>query len=463
MAQDSAADTRQQQLNLIKQADLTHHLHPFTDDNALKQHGPLVVTAAKGTRLFVETGIQLLDMVAGLGCVNIGYGREDMAERAAQVVGELSFYHTFQGATNPYTAVLAKKLSEMTPGHLNKSFFTNSGSEANETIVKLARAYWRLKGKPEKIQVVAREYAYHGSTLMTASLNGLPAMHQAYGLPLDGVHHIPSTAWYRNGGDQSPEDFALTCARALEAKVERIGADRIGLLFVEPVQVGAGVVFSSPAYWAELQRIAKAHDILIAVDETVTGFGRMGEWVYHPKLGIEADFVCLAKGMSSGYQPVGAAMVADHVAEVLAEGGVTQHGFTTSGHPVVAGLCLKNIEILAQEYLLDTVRESLGPRFQDRLQSLADHPLVGEVRGEGLAAGIELVADKATRRQYPLDQGVCGQISNAALMQGVVVRPVGNALVLCPPLVVNDAEIEHTVSVLESALDEVHGRLTGGD
>ena len=232
------------------------------------------------------------------------------------------------------------------------------------------------------------------------------------------------------------------------------------MLFLESCQVGAGIVFSPEAYWQELQRIARKHDILIAVDETVTGFGRMGEWIYHPKLGLEADFMCLAKGLSSGYQPVGAAMVSDAVADVLAEGGVTQHGYTTSGHPVVAGVCLKNMEILSREYLVDTVKESLGPRFQSRMQALADHPMVGEIRGEGLAAGVELVADKATRRQYPMEKGVCGQVSNAALMQGVIVRPVGNALVLCPPLTVNDAEIQHTVSVLESALDDVHAKLT---
>lgn len=460
--QQAAPATQQAQaeaLARLKRADQAHHLHPFTDERMLGQYGPLMVSKAKGTRLFVESGVQLLDMMAGLGCVNIGYGHPDMAKAIGQAAADLSYYHTFQQSTNPYAATLAERLAALVPGPLNKVFFANSGSEANETIVKLIRAYWRARGKPDKTDILARDFAYHGSTLYTASMNGLAPMHAAYGLPLPGIHHGPSPWWYRFGKDQDPESFGRSAAKALEQKILEIGPDKIGALFLEPIQVTAGAVIAPDSYWPEIARIVKDHDLLLVMDEVVTGFGRCGSWLVHPEFGLTPDFVTLAKGLTSAYQPLAAAMVSDRVMATLTAQGMMQHGYTTSGHPVACAAALKNLDILDQGGLVARAGDSIGARFAADLKALEAHPLVGEVRVKGLLAGIELVKDKASREQYPMEQGVCSQVMNAALLKGVVIRAVGNALVLCPPLSVSNGEIDFAAKVLHQALDEVQAKL----
>ncbi len=449
-------------LKSMKAVDTAHHYHPFSDERMLKQYGPLMVVKAQGTRLYVEQGIQLLDMVAGLGCVNIGYGQAAMADAIAEAVRELSFYHTFQQASNPYAAALAQTLARLTPDHLNKAFFANSGSEANETIVKLVRAYWRRRGRPDKTDIITREFSYHGSTLYTASMNGLAHMHQAFGLPLAGILHVPASWWYRNGGDQDPDAYGKRAALAIEEKILQVGADRVGALFLEPIQVTAGAVIAPGSYWPEVQRIVQEHDVLLAVDEVVTGFGRCGRWILHDALGMKADFVTLAKGLTSAYQPLAAAMVSDRVMEVVNEGGALQHGYTTSGHPVACAAAIKNIEILHTQEMVTRAGGKLGQHFQDRMASLSDHPLVGEVRGHGLLAGIELAADKASRRQFPLEQGVCNQGMQAVLVKGIIIRAVGNALVLCPPLSISVGEIDFCTTRLREALDEVWQKVKAG-
>ena len=445
----------QTETQALREADRAHHLHPFTDPAALAQAGAFVVQRGEGVYLYGEGGIRLLDAMAGLACVNIGYGRPEMAEVAARSMTDLAYYPVFSAVTHPAAAALAAKLAALAPGDLNRVFFANSGSEANETIVKLARLYWRTCGQPDKTVIIGRDYGYHGSTLYTASLNGLAYMHEPFGLPLDGVAHVTAPYWYRHGGEQDPAAFGLAAARALEDRIVELGADRVAAFIAEPIQATAGAIVPPETYWPEIVRICAEHDVLLIADEVVTGFGRTGTWFAQEPFGFQADFMTIAKGLSSAYQPIAGALVSDRVAQVIAAApGPFQHGFTTSAHPVAAAVALKNIEILETESLVQRVAEDIGPYFQDRLASLADHPLVGEVRGMGLLAGIELVADKAARQHYPLERGVCGLVSNAALLEGVIVRPTGNSLVIAPPLVISRQEVDAVIAGLAAALDK---------
>jgi len=455
----NTADSAQIQRQQLREADRRHHLHSFTDPRALAQSGAFIVERAAGCRIEGEGGLVLLDAVAGLGCVNVGYGRAELAETAAAAMRDLAFYHSFQATTNPHAAALSARIAALAPGQLNRVFLANSGSEANETLAKLVRAYWRAKGQPDRRVIISRDYAYHGSTLYTASLNGLPNMHAAFGLPLADVAHIKAPYWYREGGDMTPQDFARDAADALWRKIREVGAEHVGAFIAEPVQVTSGAIVPPDGYLPRVADICREAGILFIADEVVTGFGRTGHWFAQAREGIEADMMTLAKGLSSAYQPIAAAVVSDHVHDVVAESGAAfHHGFTTSGHPVACAVALENIAILEREDLIAR-SAAMGRYLHERLAPLADHPLVGEIRGYGLLAGIELVADKAARRGYPLEAGVCGYVANAALMRGVIIRATGNSLVICPPLVISEAEINAVVGALADALDQVQAKL----
>jgi len=453
---DTAAHATRRRL---RDADRLHHIHSFTDHVGMAATGAFIVEQAKGCKIAGEGGITLLDAMAGLGCVNVGYGREELAETAAAAMREMAYYHTFQATTNPHAAALAEHIAERAPGGLDRVFFANSGSEANETIAKLVRAYWRSQGQPERRLIISRDYAYHGSTLYTASLNGLPATHAAFGLPMADVAHIQAPYWYREGGNLDPEAFGKAAARALRAEIEEVGAENVAAFIAEPIQVTAGAIVPPESYWPEIAQICREKGILLIADEVVTGFGRTGDWFGQETYGFEADLMTLAKGLSSGYQPIAAAVASDAVAEAaLEQGEAFQHGFTTSGHPVACAVALENLALLERENLVARAAKQ-GAYLAKRLAPLADHPLVGEVRTKGLMAGLELAKDKATREQYPIEQGVCAQVANAALMQGVILRPTGNSLVLCPPFTISTAEIDTIVEALATALDQVQAQL----
>lgn len=459
MAIATAPDPAQAARQRLRDADRRHHLHSFTDHRSFAETGAFIVEQARGSTISGEGGITLLDAMAGMGCVNIGYGREELAQVAAQTMRETAYYHTFQATTNPHAAALAERVAELAPGDLERVFFANSGSEANETIVKIVRAYWRAKAEPDRKVIISRDYAYHGSTLYTASLNGLPAMHEAFGLPLDNVAHIGSPYWYREGGDLDPEAFGRAAAGALRDKIAEIGPDKIAAFIAEPVQVTAGAIVPPASYWPEIVEICREAGILLIADEVVTGFGRTGCWFAQEAFDFEADLMTCAKGLSSAYQPIAAAVASGKVAETALEGGgIFQHGFTTSGHPVACAVALANLDIIAREGLVKQAAER-GAYLRKRLAPLADHPLVGEIRSFGLVAGIELVKDKTSRSHYPAETGVCGAVANAALMQGVIIRPTGNSLVLCPPFVITEAEIDRIAAAVSTALDQVAAQL----
>ncbi len=441
----------------LREVDRRHHLHPFTDHRLLREQGAVIVEGAKGSRILLEGGIALIDAVAGLACVNIGYGREEMAQAAARAMRRLSYYHAFQQVTNPYAAELAARITERAPRELNRVFFSNSGSEANETALKILRAYWQARGEPERRVVIARHHAYHGATLATASLTGLPHMHTGFGLPDENVRHVLAPFWYREARtDEDPETFGRRAAQAVAEEIERVGARHVAAVIAEPVQVTGGAIVPPVTYWPRLAAICREYGIPLILDEVVTGMGRTGSWFAADRFGIQPQIITLAKGLSSGYQPIGATLVADEIAEVALESldGAFQHGFTTSAHPVAAAVALENLRILETENLLARV-DALANRLAEGFACLADNPLVGEIRHSGLIFGIEIVQDKAARRHFPLDQAVCGQVANACLKQGVIVRAVGNAIVVTPPFILTDDEADQLTSALAAGLDEV--------
>jgi len=443
--------------------DQKHHMHPFTAADSLRQAPPFLIDHGEGCYVTGQ-GIQLLDMMAGLGCVNVGYGRKELANTAQKAMLNLSYYHSFSAVSNPTAAALAGRIARLAPEGMNKVFFANSGSEANETILKLIAFYWRQKGQPNKRVIITREYAYHGSTLATTALNGNPAMLEPYGIaPSADVIRAASPFWYRHGGDMSPDEFGLLAARSIEEKILEAGAENVAAVFAEPIQATMGAIIPPETYFPEVERICKKYDVLLVADEVVTGLGRTGKWFAQETFGFKADIMTLAKGLSSGYCPISAAVIHDTIADVV-EGGesIFQHGFTTSAHPVMAAVALRNLDIIEEEGLVEHIANDIGPYFNEKLQTLADSPLVGEVRVKGLIAGIELVKDKATREQYPLELGLCEHVNQAVLVRGVILRPTGNNLVLCPPFTVSHAEIDFTVDALKGGLEDVYNAINAG-
>ncbi|PCI59246.1 MAG: aspartate aminotransferase family protein [Kordiimonadales bacterium] len=450
-------------LEELQALDQKHHIHPFTAASALRSAPPFLIDSAEGAYISGQ-GIKLLDMMAGLGCVNVGYGRPELAEAAAEAMNKLSYYHSFSAVSNPPAAELAGRLADLAPDGMNKVFFANSGSEANETALKLINFYWRKKGQPNKRIIITRDYAYHGTTIATTALNGNAAMLEPFGIdPGHTVERAMSPFWYRHGGDLTPEAFGKKAAKSIEDKILAAGAKNVAAVFLEPVQGTMGAVVPPAGYLAEVERICRAHDVLIVADEVVTGLGRTGHWFAQETFGFTADIMTLAKGLSSAYLPISAMMVHDSIVEVV-EGDETifQHGFTTSAHPVTAAVALKNLDILQEEGLVDKIRNDLGPYFLAKLKTLEASPLVGEVRASGLFAGIELCKVKETREQYPLEMGLCDHVGNAAMMRGLIVRPCGNVLVLCPPFIVSHAQIDFTVEVLADALAEIYTAIQAG-
>ena len=438
-----------------RDSDRRHHLHPFTDHAALAEQGVRVITRADGVYLWDSEGNRLLDGMAGLWCVNLGYGRRELIDAATRQLEQLPYYNTFFQSSTPPAIELSAMLAEVTPAGFNRVFFANSGSEANDTIVKMVRYYWNLLGKPDKKTIISRDYAYHGVTMAAASLSGLAPMHGPFDLPLPGFVHTAAPYWYKHGGATTPEEFGLATARLLETKIKELGAETVAAFIGEPIMGAGGLIVPPDNYWPEIQRICREYDILLIADEVICGFGRTGHWFGSDCYGIEPDLMTMAKGLSSGYLPISGVMIHDRVAgPIFEKGDEFVHGFTYSGHPVAAAVALENLRILRHEKIVETVGSDSGPYFQARLRELADHPLVGEVRGVGLIAGIELVADKAARECF-VPEGRAGILCRDACMaQGVIVRATRDVIVMSPPLIITRGEIDELVAALAKALDQ---------
>ncbi|RMD95585.1 MAG: aspartate aminotransferase family protein [Alphaproteobacteria bacterium] len=444
----------------IQALDAAHHMHPFTANAELAAKGARVITRARGVWLTDSDGNELLDGMAGLWCVNIGYGRDELAEAAARQMRELPYYNTFFQTTHVPAAALAARLAELAPGDLNHVFFASGGSEANDTNIRLVRLYWALKGKPEKTVIISRRNAYHGSTMGAASLGGMAPMHAQGGLPIPGIVHIGQPDWWSEGGEMTPEAFGRARARELEEKIAELGEDRVAAFIAEPVQGAGGVIIPPESYWPEIQRICDAHDILLIADEVITGFGRTGNWFGIETFGIRPDIITVAKGLSSGYAPIGGSIVTDEVAEVIGQAEFV-HGYTYSGHPVAAAVALENLRIMEEEGIVEHVRDVAGPHLARRWAELAEHPLVGEAKSVGLMASAALTPDKASRAPFAAEKGTVGLICRElSFAEGLVMRHVGDRMIIAPPLVITPDEIDTLVERARRVFDLALAKIT---
>ncbi|WP_351078194.1 aspartate aminotransferase family protein [Shewanella sp. CAL98-MNA-CIBAN-0140] len=448
---------QQHKLERLQTADKQHFIHPFTDSKGLAQKGTRVIERADGVYLWDVMGHKLLDAMAGLWCVNVGYGRQSIVDAASQQMQKLPFYNSFFQCSHPPAIELAQKIASLAPAHMNNVFFTGSGSESNDTNLRMVRRYWDLKGKPSKKTIISRVNAYHGSTVAGASLGGMSGMHEQGDLPIPGVVHIAQPYWYAEGKDLSVEAFGLQTAQELEAKIIELGEDNVAAFIAEPFQGAGGVIIPPSTYWPEIKRILAKYDILFILDEVISGFGRTGKWFASEYFDLQPDLISIAKGMTSGYMPMGGVIVSDKVADVIKQdGGEFTHGFTYSGHPVAAAAALENIAIIEREKLVERVANDTSAYLQSRLQQLAQHPLVGEVRGLGLVAAIELVKDKSLRQRFDADLGVGTYCRDACITHGLVMRSVGDTMIISPPLTISHAEIDELVTKATHALDDTY-------
>ena len=437
----------------LQDIDGQHHIHPFTDHKALMEKGTRIITRADGVYLWDSDGNKILDGMAGLWCVNVGYGRQELVDAATDQMQELPYYNNFFQTTHPPAIELSKALVDISPSQFNHVFFTNSGSEANDTVVRMVLHFWALEGKPEKTVIISRENAYHGSTVAGSSLGGMKGMHAQGGI-LHDIEHIAQPYWYRSGSELDPEEFGLKTAQALEIRIREIGEDRVAAFIAEPVQGAGGVIIPPTTYWPEIQRICKKYGILLIADEVITGFGRIGEWFGSEHFDIEADLMPIAKGLSSGYLPIGGLMVGDRVTEtVINKGGDFNHGFTYSGHPAACAVALENIRILKDEKIIEKAKHELSPYLQKKWLALGDHPMVGEARGVGMVGALELVKDKNTKTSYPSDQNVGTICRDFCFNNGLIMRAVGDAMIICPPLVISHSEINELIDKAKLCLD----------
>ncbi|MCO7571615.1 aspartate aminotransferase family protein [Pseudomonas chlororaphis] len=437
-----------------------HHLAPFSDFKQLKEKGPRIITHAKGVYLWDSEGNQILDGMAGLWCVAIGYGRDELAEAASQQMRELPYYNLFFQTAHPPVLELSKVIAEIAPQGMNHVFFTGSGSEGNDTMLRMVRHYWAIKGQPNKKTIISRVNGYHGSTVAGASLGGMTYMHEQGDLPIPGIVHIPQPYWFGEGGDMSPDEFGIWAANQLEEKILELGVDNVGAFIAEPIQGAGGVIVPPDSYWPRIKEILAKYDILFVADEVICGFGRTGEWFGSDFYDLKPDMMTIAKGLTSGYIPMGGLIVRDEVVAVLNEGGDFNHGFTYSGHPVAAAVALENIRILRDEKIIQRVHEKTAPYLQKRLRELNDHPLVGEVRGVGLLGAIELVKDKASRARYQ-GRGVGMICRQFCFDNGLIMRAVGDTMIISPPLVISEAEIDELVAKARKCLDLTLSALQG--
>lgn len=443
----------------LQALDAAHHMHPFTANDDLAEKGARVITRANGVMLTDSEGCEILDAMAGLWCVNIGYGRDELAEAAARQMRELPYYNTFFMSTHVPAIALADKLAQLAPGDLNHVFFASGGSEANDTNIRLVRRYWQMMGQPEKTVIISRKNAYHGTTMGGASLGGMQGMHAQGGLPIPDIVHINQPHWYLEGGEMSEHDFGIARARELEAKIDELGEGRVAAFIAEPVQGAGGVIVPPDSYWPEVSRICAERDILLIVDEVITGFGRTGKWFGTQTYDLKPDIMTVAKGLSSGYAPIGASIVSDKVAEVIGREEFA-HGYTYSGHPVAAAVALENLRIMEEEKIVDHVRDVAAPYLAEKWHQLGDHPFVGETKIVGMMASLALTADKGSRKPFASEAGTVGyKVRERCFANNLIMRHVGDRMVVSPPLVMTRADIDVLFERAVKSLDEGYAKV----
>jgi putrescine---pyruvate transaminase len=441
-------------LSPLQTLDAAHHLHPFTDHVAMQKAGTHILTEGSGAWLHDAEGRRLLDGLAGLWAVNVGYGRREIITAVTKQMEQLCYYPSFFNSTTEPAIQLAAKLSELAPARLKHVMFSNSGSEANETALKLIRGYWKLRGQPGRTKIITREFAYHGVTLATTSMTGLPSCYLPFDLPLPGFIHVPGPHAYAANREGDPEGYGRWCIEETERVILREGPETVAAIFAEPVQGAGGVIPPPAGYLAALRALARKHGILFVADEVITAFGRLGAWFASELWDLDPDFMCLAKGLTSGYLPLGATMVADDIADMLIHGGYLAHGFTYSGHPTSCTAALANIAVIENDGLIGRVRDDVGPYFQKKLAEFATHPAVGEVRGAGLIGALEVVPKGGKAALKP--DGLLGIVAaKYAREDGVIVRGIRDLIAAAPPLTVTHEEIDFLFTGVRSALDRI--------
>ena len=446
----------------LKRQDLAHHL-PAQSDYKLQEElgGSRIIVRADGCTIHDAEGHSMLDGMAGLWCVNVGYGREELARAAYEQMLELPFYNTFFKTATAPAIRLAAQVASRLGNDLTHIFFGSSGSEANDTAFRLARHYWALRGQPQRQIFISRWNAYHGSTVAGASLGGMKAMHAQGGLPIPGIAHVMQPYWFGEGFGEDPAKFAARAAQAIETRILEVGAENVAAFIGEPVQGAGGVIIPPPGYWPLVAAICRKYGILLIIDEVICGFGRLGRWFGFQHYGIKPDIVSMAKGLSSGYLPISAtAVAAPIVAELKRAGGDFVHGYTYSGHPTAAAVALKNLEIIAREHLVERVAGDVGPYLASALARLNGHAIVGETRSLGLIGALEIVARRGTNERFCGKEGTAGPIvRDACIRNGLMVRAIRDSIVTCPPLIITHAEIDRLVEILERSLTEAHAQL----
>ena len=441
----------------LQALDSAHYIHPFTDSVALAKKGARIIVKGEGVYIWDSEGHKIFDAMSGLWCVNVGYGRKELADAAYAQMMQLPFYNSFFQTTTEPSIQLAKLLADVSPPQFKRVFFSGSGSEGNDTVVRLVRHYWSCLGQPQKKTLIGRWNGYHGSTMAGASLGGMEGMHQQGGLPIPDIMHIQQPYWFEIGRTQFPDlskdEFGLKAASWLEDAIVDIGADKVAAFIGEPVQGAGGVIIPPKTYWPEIARICKKYDVLLVTDEVICGFGRTGHWWGCETFGIEPDLMTFAKGVTSGYVPLGGVMVSDRVADVVIAHGDFNHGYTYSGHPVAAAVAIANIHILRDEKIIEQVAKVTGPYLKEKFEALIDHPLVGEAETCGLMAGLVLVKSRSPITMFDSTFGVGMICRGHCFGNGLIMRAVGERMIVAPPLVSTCEQIDEMMALIVRCLD----------
>jgi putrescine aminotransferase len=444
--------------------DREHFIHPYTDFAVFKTEGSQVIEGGAGTRVIGSDGRSYLDAIAGLWCVNLGHGRHDLAEAIGKQAMAMAYYNTFGHSTNVPASLLAAELATLAPGSLQHVFYSTGGSTANDTAVRLIHYYFNRRGLPAKKKIISRNRAYHGSSYFAASLTGIHGTKYGFDrIAEDIVSHVSGPDMYRRPQGMSEGEYCDYLVRELEDRIVQLGPDNVAAFFAEPIMGAGGVLIAPKDYHRRMWEVCHANGILYVADEVVTGFGRLGEWfASEARYGCTPDVLVTAKGVTSGYVPLGAAIFSSAIYDVISvpqgPGGVLSHGFTYSGHPVACAAALKTIEIIKSEKILPHVREQ-GPYLQERARKLTEHEIVGDVRGDHFMLGIELVSDRATKRGFSPEVGSANEVFKAARRRGAIVRPIGNVIVISPPLTFGRQEIDELVEILDASIREVAPKL----
>lgn len=447
-------------LNSLEARDKAFVLHPYTNAYQHQKDGPLIIAKGEGVYIIDNDGNRYIEALGGLFCASLGFSEPRLVDAAYRQLQQLPFYHSFGGKSHETAIELAERLIQIAPVPMSKVFFANSGSEANDTAMKLVWYYHNAIGKPAKKKIISRLRAYHGVTIASASLTGLPNNHRDFDLPINGVLHTDCPEFYRYGLEgETEEEFATRCADSLEQLILQEGPETIGAFFAEPLMASGGCIVPPPTYYEKIQAVLRRYDILLIADEVICGFGRLGTMFGSESFGMQPDMITMAKQLSAAYQPISALMINQKIHDAIVmeseKIGTFGHGFTYSGHPVATAVALETLKIYEERDIIGHVR-SIAPLFQERLHSLGKHPLVGNARGRGLIGTLELVRNKETKEAFKPSDGVAAYAGKMAQARGVVTRALGDNFSFCPPLIITAQEINDMFDRSHAALDETY-------